>query len=109
MLTSAHPGVRYVRVQVVCQQFEQMLAAIVAHELQHVVEIASDPSVADHRSFARLFSAIGYHTCLEPRREQFETIAAIDTGNRVRAEFIHSRRIPKHAKHPASASASHRD
>ena len=87
-LISARPGVRYLLVQVLCQQPDQMLVAILAHELQHVVEIAATPSVVDDQSFARLFSAIGFRTCFSSRREQFETMAAIDIGNRVRTEHM---------------------
>jgi hypothetical protein len=88
-LAAAQPGVRYVRVQIRCQQSDQALAAIVAHELQHVVEIVSAPSVVDERSFARLFSAIGFATCRPPWPEQYETTAAIHTGERVSWELTH--------------------
>ena len=40
MLSSAGPDVRYVRVQILCDQSPQVLLAIVAHELQHAAEIA---------------------------------------------------------------------
>ena len=86
-LAVAHPGVRYLRVQVACQQSEQTLVAIVAHELQHVVEIATNVSVVDEQTFRRLFSAIGFHSCLSPSRDQFETTAAIETGGRVYTEY----------------------
>ena len=88
-LTAAQPGVRYLRVQIRCQQSDLALVAIVAHELQHVAEIASTASVVDHRSFARLFSEIGFATCRSPWSEQFETMAALRTGERVREEFLH--------------------
>ncbi len=88
-LAVVRPGVRYVRVQIRCHQSDQGIAAIVGHELQHVVEIASAPSVVDEVSFGQLFSAIGFATCRWPRLEQFETTAAIRTGERVRAEMSH--------------------
>jgi hypothetical protein len=88
-LAAAQPGVRYLRVQIRCQQSDQALAAIIGHELQHVVEIASTASVVDEPSFARLFSTIGFPTCRSPRVEQFETMAALHTGERVRWELSH--------------------
>jgi hypothetical protein len=89
LLVTAGPYVRYVRVQVLCQQPEQALTAIVAHELQHVAEIASAASVVDDKSFARLFATIGFSTCVSVGSEQFETEAAIATGERVRSELRH--------------------
>jgi len=91
LLATAPPGVRYVRVQILCQQPQRALVTIVAHELQHVVEIASTPEAVDDRSVRRLFSAIGFSTCQSPRSEQFETRAAWDTGERVRREVVHYR------------------
>jgi hypothetical protein len=88
-LVTAGPGVRYVHVQVLCQQTEPALVEIVGHELEHVAEIASTASVVDEKSFARLFAAIGFSTCLSPGPEQFETAGAIATGERVRSEYLH--------------------
>jgi hypothetical protein len=98
-LGSAGPAVRYVRVQVLCELSQPVLVGILAHELQHVVEIASTPSVVDNKSFARLFSTIGFSTCLSVGREQFETSAAMAAGERVRSEFIHSSESGVQASH----------
>lgn len=86
MLAAAGPDVRYVRVQILCEQPPPALVAIVAHELQHALEIASAPSVVDERSFVRLFRRIGFPTCLSPSPDQFETPAAVEAGQRVRVE-----------------------
>jgi hypothetical protein len=88
VLASASPGVRYLRVQIRCQQDDASLVAIVAHELQHVAEIAASSTVVDERSFAHLFGSIGFTTCLSLTTEQFETTAALETGTRIRAEFF---------------------
>jgi hypothetical protein len=88
-LVTTGPDVRYVQVQVLCQQTEPALVGIVAHELEHVAEIASTAWVVDAKSFARLFSKIGFSTCLSLGLEQFETAAAIATGERVRSEYLH--------------------
>ena len=86
MLSSAGPDVRYVRVQILCDQPPNALLAIVAHELQHVAEIASARAVVDDGSFGRLYRKIGFPTCLSPETNQFETAAAVEAGRRVRAE-----------------------
>jgi len=88
-LASAGPDVRYVRVEILCQQPEYDLVAILAHELEHVLEIAAAPSVVDDRSFSRLYRAIGFSTHAAPTTEQFETTAAMAAGQRVRQEFLH--------------------
>lgn len=88
-LAMVRPGVRYVRVQVVCQQIDSGLIAIVAHELQHVGEIASTASVVDRGSLIHLYSEIGFSTHGLPQSEQFETVAALKTGDRVRWELNH--------------------
>lgn len=85
------PAVRYLRVQILCEQQPPSLVAIVAHELQHVLEIASAPSVVDDRSFARLFRSIGFSNCLSRQPDSFETRAAVTAGERVRAELLHGR------------------
>jgi hypothetical protein len=88
LLGAVVPGVRYVRVQVSCRLSEPALVMIVAHELQHVVEIALTPSVVDGKSFARLFSAIGFSTCWSPGSERFETKSAIAAGERARSQYL---------------------
>ena len=88
LLGAVVPGVRYVRVQVSCQLAESALVMLVAHELQHVVEIASTPSVVDGKSFARLFSTIGFATCWSLGSERFDTRSAIAAGERVRSEYV---------------------
>jgi hypothetical protein len=56
---------------------------LLAHELQHAVEVAREPSVDSQEQMIRLFSQIGRE--LRPR--QFETAAAIDAEFLVRAEM----------------------
>jgi hypothetical protein len=89
LLASAGPDVRYLRVQINCQQADLALLSVVGHEMQHVVEIASTPSVVDDKSFARLFRTIGFSTCLGSEPDRFETSAALAAGERVRAEYFH--------------------
>jgi len=107
-LVAKGSDVRYVRVQILCSQGEPALVTIVAHELQHVVEIASTPDVVDDRSFVRLFSAIGFSTCISTGQEQFETDAALATGDRVREEFLHPSGLSLQAKHQMASFSGER-
>ena len=107
-LVSRVAGVRYLRVEILCSQGEPALVTIVAHELQHVVEIASTPDVVDDRSFVRLFSAIGFSTCVSTGQDQFETEAAIATGDRVREEFLHPSGLSLQGKHQMASVSGER-
>ena len=111
MLAAAGPEFRYVRVQILCDQPPQALVAIVAHELQHAAEIASAPAVVDDHSFARLYRTIGFPTCLSPESDQFETRAAVEAGQRVRAEVRQSSassvQARQHAQSPGQAPGAY--
>ena len=84
----ANREARYLRVQVDCMLSRASLVAILAHELQHVAEVAEAPAVVDSATFGRLFGAIGYSTCDRFVLEQYETTSAIAAGERVRQEFL---------------------
>jgi hypothetical protein len=106
LLASAGPAVRYLRVQINCQQSDLALLSIVGHELQHVVEIASAPSVVDEKSFVRLFRTIGFATCLGPEPDRFETSAALAAGERVRAEYLHYSELSTEARHRSAGATT---
>jgi len=103
LLGAVVAGARYVRVQVSCRLSEPALVMLVAHEMQHVVEIASAPSVVDVKSFGRLFSAIGFSTCSSLGSERFDTRSAIAAGERVRSEYLDD---PKSSAQASRDSAS---
>jgi len=108
LLASAGPDVRYLRVQVDCQLSDPALVSVIGHELQHVVEIASAPSVVDDKSFARLFQTIGFSTCLSPEADRFETAAALKSGERVRTEYLHYSELVVGAGHRAAGRVNQR-
>ena len=79
-------GYRYVRASISIEQtFDQMVASV-AHELQHAVEVIEDESVVDEKSLTALYKRIG-----QPSKAAgpmgWETIAAQQTGTRVRREL----------------------
>jgi hypothetical protein len=63
------------------------LTALLAHELQHALEIAEAPTVTDGASLERLYSTTGLHF-----REGYETEAAIRVGRAVTDELSKRRR-----------------
>ena len=84
---SAAGGRRYVYVVVDPRYAGCQLIALLGHELQHVVEIAGEPSVVDDRSLAAFYRRVGFH---EGRWdvERFDSQKAIDTGQRVMREML---------------------
>ena len=64
---------------------DQLVA--LGHELQHGVEIADEPSAWDAPSLAAFYNVIGDRTGSSGRAETFETVAAGETGRRVRSEL----------------------
>jgi hypothetical protein len=80
-------GFRYVRASISPQLSSDQMIAIVAHELQHAVEVIEDESVTDEKSLTALYRRIGKSSGLEgPSR--FETIAAQQAGYQVRRELV---------------------
>lgn len=65
------------------------LIAVIAHELQHAIEVADAPDVVDGTSLRRLFERIGYRLMFS---HGFETDAAVRVGDVVRQELRHGAR-----------------
>ena len=59
--------------------------AMIAHELQHVIEVAEHPEVRSERGFEALFRRIGHPTTFA--EHHYDTAAALDIGDRVRHEL----------------------
>ena len=82
LVTSA-PGVRFLRIGISLTVPFSDLAPLLAHELQHAVEIAEQPDVQDDAGVRRLYDRIGRRL----GRDRFETDAAHDVERAVRAEL----------------------
>jgi hypothetical protein len=52
-------GFRFLRIFIDAQLHPRLRAAMLAHELQHAVEVARAPEVVDARTFAALYRQIG--------------------------------------------------
>jgi len=78
------PTVRYLRLTLGVPNGKAELAALLGHELRHVVEIAGLPEVRDDASLAAVFRKIGWAV----RGDGFfETEAALEAGRAVAREL----------------------
>jgi hypothetical protein len=90
VLLSARPSVRYVLVEIACPMGEAASLEILGHELRHALEIASAPWVVDEPSLEKLYTQIGFSTCVKTGVfNQFETADAIEAGEHVHHELFH--------------------
>jgi hypothetical protein len=78
------PSARFVRVSLAPAGHADDLAALLAHELQHVLEIARASDVTDNRGVRRLYRSIGND---RSATSAFETVAAQEVAQQVRREL----------------------
>jgi hypothetical protein len=103
---TAAGGHRFVRVDVDAGLTGPALIGLLAHELQHAVEVADDASARDTRSFAVLFRRIGRRVC--GARDCYDTDAAAETGLRARLELRRPEFAnPSSARHAVVMPARH--
>jgi hypothetical protein len=88
---------RYVRATINAEQNLDQMIATLAHELHHAVEVLEDDSVSDQRSLQELYKRIGRpsHT---GTTAAWETVAAQETGLRVRRELLSAAAAMKAAR-----------
>lgn len=86
MLIVAGPAnQRYLRIQIADAPRGVELIALIAHELQHALEVAASPDVRDERALIGLYETIGRSARGQHR---YDTMAAQNTGRQVRTELI---------------------
>ena len=88
-LVSASPGARFLRISINARTAPWDRVPLLAHELQHAVEIADAGDVRDDEDVRRLYSKVGFGS----GADQFETSAAREMEWRVRTEL--ARRAPR--------------
>ena len=81
---AAAGGLRYVVIRLKPTRRAAAIAML-AHELQHAMEIADAPAIVDEESLAREYARIGYRSH-STHGLAFDTKAAVDVGRRVVAE-----------------------
>ena len=84
---SASGGVRYVAVRLRPLGSSVREVAMLAHELQHAVEIAERVSIVDNETLTREYLLIGYANRSMSQGTAFDTQAAIDAGYQVYREL----------------------
>ncbi len=87
-LVTATPRARYVRITLDAMTPPNALVPLLAHELQHAVEIARNPDVRSSEDMRRLYARIGVDT---REKMSFETTAALAAERRARAEGLAAR------------------
>ena len=80
-------AVRYVRMVINPRLPPRLRMELLGHELQHVLEIASNPAIRDQASMRVAFSAMGW---LEGANGSYETAAALRVERQVRSELMSS-------------------
>jgi hypothetical protein len=79
-------GFRYVRVAIDLRGAADRLVPLLAHELQHAVEVSEHPDIHDEHGLVELFERIGVkYACARPTC--WESDAAIDVQATVAAEI----------------------
>ena len=84
MMMPRSNGYRYVRIQIAVRGAPEDSIAVLAHELQHAVEIADAVDVRDSDSLERLYQRIG----VRAGPQVYDTIAAQERGRLVRRERV---------------------
>jgi hypothetical protein len=85
---SSAGGLRYVVVRMARMSRAQQIA-IMAHELQHAVEIADTPAIVDGESLVREYHRIGYVNAASALPGiAFDTRAAVHAGQQVLKELM---------------------
>ena len=87
-LVTATEGRRYLRVLIHAGTPTWNRAQLLAHELQHVLEIASQPDVVSNDDLRSLYLRIGHAN----GKDRFETSDARNVEEKVRREIVHARR-----------------
>lgn len=75
---------RYLRIHIRAELSKNEAIALIAHEMQHALEVAANIEVKDAGGMIRLYERIGHSSGGE---HVYDTIAAQDTGRQVRREL----------------------
>lgn len=105
-LMAVSGGKRYLAVRVSADRTPRRLAGIIAHELQHAVEIADAPRVVSAQTLAAEFERMGDRGSLYGigLAKTYETDAAILAGQQARREYgSRNSQLPAPRKPPPEA------
>lgn len=80
-------GLRYVRVDIDCTLPPRRQVALLAHELQHALEIGERPEVVDIEAMESLYEDIGFQPFEQRHHRNYETDTAIAAQEAVEEEL----------------------
>lgn len=92
-LVAVAAGHRYLRIYLDPRIPDQAAMALLAHELQHAVEIADATWVVDQKTLAQLYMCIGFESRAEGTSRGVDTVRAHDTARHVLNEVRASRSV----------------
>jgi hypothetical protein len=96
---------RYVRISLNPELSTILAIGVLGHELQHVLEIANEPSVISASSLEAFYRRIGINT--RERSSHWDTEAARDVGDEVRKELSSAVRSAESSVRSAVPSAKY--
>lgn len=70
-------GLRYVRVAIDCTLVPRQQIALIAHEVQHALEIGNRPDIVDVDAMESFYEEIGFNSSKDGAHKRFETTTAI--------------------------------
>ena len=85
LITSVN-GMRYVRVDIDCRLGDRLQFALMAHELQHAMEVGGRSDILDNGSMQSYYEEFGFQSYSDGYHTSYETQAAIDIQARVMME-----------------------
>jgi hypothetical protein len=86
-LVSVISGVRYVRVDLRCLTPQTQLMAVLAHELQHALEIGLSEEIISSDSMESYYEDVGFASSRDGTHRRFETEAALTIQRQVAKEL----------------------
>ena len=75
---------RFLHIELDRKQAPKAMIALLAHEMQHALEVAEAPGIRDIDAFRQYYEEHGFRT---EQLDTFDSRAARETGRRVRAEL----------------------
>jgi hypothetical protein len=87
-LVTSVGSVRYVRVAIRCSLPVRKQLSMLAHELQHALEIAINPEIVDADSMESYYADVGFLTRIDNTHRSFETDAALEIERLVYQEMM---------------------
>jgi hypothetical protein len=93
---------RFLLISLNGQNSRPMLVALLGHELQHAVEVADAPDVSTQAALTGLYRRIGLHVATD----SWDSRAAQETGQLVRAEFLARTPDTRLARHESAHDAA---